>query len=129
MGIDVGHARRDPVVIALLAAIVGYAAVALVHHWWVSGVVAVAAAILLWRRHPRARFTVYILLSAVLLRAVFGHSWPLLLFAVVALALLQTPGARREWPRLTPGARPGRAPTRRDAGQDGPQRGDRMTAP
>src|SRR5262245_52954236 len=57
MDIEVGPARRDPVVIALVAAVVGYAAVALVHHWWVSGVVAVAAAILLWRRHRRARFT------------------------------------------------------------------------
>src|SRR5262245_55399924 len=99
---------RDPIVLVLPVALLGYAAVALVAHWWFSGVVAVATAVLMWRRHPRARFTAYILLSALALRGVFGRSWAALAFALAAVALLQTPAARRVWPRLTPGARPGR---------------------
>jgi hypothetical protein len=41
-------------------------------------------------------------------------------FAVVVIALLQLPAARRAWPRLTPGARPGRRRADRD---------DRMAPP
>src|SRR5215813_7783354 len=99
---------RDPIVLVLPVVLVLYAVVALAEHWWLSGLVAVAAAVLMWRRHPRARFTAYILLSAVVLRGVFGHSWRAVAFALLALALLQTSAARRAWPRLTPGARPGR---------------------
>jgi hypothetical protein len=108
-------------VILVPALVAGYAVVALpVEGWRLSGVVAVVAAIVLWRRHPRARFTTYILLSAIALRGVFGHVWSALAFALVVIGLMQLPAARRAWPRLTPGARPGRA--RSDAD-------DRMSAP
>lgn len=91
-----------------------------VEHWWLSGVVAVVAALALWRRHPRARFTTYVLLSAVALRGVFGRVWGALALALAVIALMQLPAARRAWPRLTPGARPGRGPSQGD---------DRMSAP
>jgi hypothetical protein len=101
--------------------VAAYAVVALaVERWWLSGLVAVVAAIALWRRHPRARFTTYVLLSAVALRGVFGRVWGALALALAVIALLQLPAARRAWPRLTPGARPGRGPSRGD---------DRMSPP
>ena len=93
----------------LPATIVLYAVVAVVEHWWLSGLVAGVAALLLWRRHPRARFTAYILLSAVALRGAFGHSWYAVVFALMVLALMQTAPARQAWPPLTPGVRPGRS--------------------
>jgi len=121
---------RDPIVLVLPVVLVIYAVVALAEHWWLSGLVAVVAAVLLWRRHPRARFTAYILLSALVLRGVFGHSWRAVAFALVVLALLQTPGARRAWPRLTPGARPGGTPPRRPSAEgNGPSAGARMGRP
>ncbi|HUK64651.1 MAG TPA: hypothetical protein VLV15_15010 [Dongiaceae bacterium] len=99
-------------------AVLGYAVVALVREgWWLSGAVALIAAALLWRRHPRARFTTYILLSAVVMRGLFGHAPRALVFALVVILLMQLPAARRAWPRLVPGARPGRG------------RDDRMAAP
>ena len=106
---------RHPVIILIPALVAGYAVVALaVERWWLSGLVAVVAAIALWYRHPRARFTTYVMLSAVALRGFFGHVWGALVFAVVVIALLQLPAARRAWPRLTPGARPGRRRADRD---------------
>jgi hypothetical protein len=114
---------RERAVAALLpAAILGYAVVALaIEHWWLSGVVALVVAGLMWRRHPRARFSAYILLSALVMRAVFGHAWGALVFAALTLAVMQTPAARRAWPRLVPGARPGRGAR--------PEGGDRMARP
>ena len=112
----------EPLAALLPAAILGYAVVALaVEHWWVSGLVALAVTVLMWRRHPRARFSTYILLSALAMRGFFGHSWGALLFAGATLALMQTPAARRAWPRLVPGARPGRAAR--------PEGDDRMARP
>jgi len=120
----------DPVVLLLPTAILLYAVVAVVAHWWLSGLVAVVAALLMWRRHPRARFTAYIGLSAVALRGAFGHSWLALAFALVVLALMQTPAARRAWPRLTPGTRPGRPPRPdRPPEGNGVHGDDRMAAP
>jgi hypothetical protein len=77
-------------------------------------------AVLLGRRHPRARFAAYVLLSAVAARAVAVTAWPALAFAVAAIAVLQTPAAARAWPRLAPGRT--RSPEREPAG-------DRMTRP
>ena len=54
------------------------------------------------------------------LRGFFGHVWGALGFALLVIALLQLPAARRAWPRLVPGARPGRRPADRD---------DRMAPP
>jgi hypothetical protein len=120
----------DPVVLLLPTAILLYAVVAVVAHWWLSGLVAVVAALLMWRRHPRARFTAYIGLSAVALRGAFGHSWRALVFALVVLALMQTPAARRAWPRLTLGSRPGRPPRPdRPPEGNGGHGDDRMAAP
>ena len=112
---------RDPVLVLVSALVAGYAVVALaVERWWLSGLVAIVAAVALWSRHPRARFTTYVMLSAVALRGIFGHVWGALVFALVVIALMQLPAARRAWPRLTPGARPGRAR---------PDRDDRMAPP
>ena len=70
--------------------------------------------------NARARFAAYVLLSAVAARAVPVAAWPAFAFAVVAIALLQTPVAARVWPRLTPGR------TRAPAGEPA---GDRMARP
>ena len=121
----------NPVVLLLPAAVLAYAVIALaVARWWLSGLVALAVAFLMWRRHPRARFSAYILLSAVALRGLFSRSWRALAFAVVVLALMQTPAAWRAWPRLRPGARPGRGRKRDGASDAGDARGgDRMAGP
>jgi hypothetical protein len=107
--------QRHPLVILVPLLVAGYAVVALaVERWWVSGLVAVVAVVLLWRQHPRARFTTYVSLSAVALRGLFGHVWAALAFALAVIALMQLPAARRAWPRLTPGVRPGRMRQDRD---------------
>ena len=67
---------------------------------WTSGVAAIIVALLLWRRHPRARFSMYILCSAMAVRALLVAEWPLLAVAVAAVVLMQTPAAARAWPRL-----------------------------
>jgi hypothetical protein len=125
-----GRVAADSLVWLLPAAIFLYSVVAVLQHWWLSGIVAVLAATLMWRRHPRARFTAYILLSAVALRGAFTASWRALGFALVVLALMQTPAARRAWPRLTLGARPG-GPSRSEPPSEDQSghRGDRMAAP
>ena len=87
--------------IALPAVLLVYAVVALVVGWWPSAVVAPIVAWLLWRRHARARFTAYIFFSVMTARALLIASWPLALFALCAIGVLQLPAARRAWPRLT----------------------------
>jgi|SRR5687768_780810 len=82
-----------------------YAIVALVWlHRWPSAVAALIIAALLWRRHPRARFSAYILFSAVAARAALAGDWRTLAIAVAAIVVMQTPAAAREWPRLRRGA-------------------------
>ena len=80
-----------------------YAVVALVKGWWLSAAVAPVVAWLLWRRHPRARFTAYVFFSVLTARGLLIASWPLGLFALGAIGALQLPAARRAWPRLTRG--------------------------
>lgn len=100
---------RPTVAVLLPAALLAYAGLALgVARWWISGLAAPVIALWLWRRHPRARFAAYVFFSVVALRGVVGHRWAALAFAAVAVALMQTPAARRAWPRLRPG------PTRGD---------------
>jgi|SRR5688572_18748004 len=70
---------------------------------WTSGVVAIIVALLLWRRHPRARFSMYILCSAMAMRALLAAEWPVLALAAAAIAAMQTPAAARAWPRLRRG--------------------------
>ena len=85
----------------LPASLLVYAVVAvLVARWWISGVVAPLVAALLWIRHPRARLAAYIFFTVVAARGLIRGAWPLTLFAIAAILLLQTPGARRAWPRL-----------------------------
>jgi hypothetical protein len=70
---------------------------------WPSAAAALIVALLLWRRHPRARFSAYIVLSALAARAAVGAEWPMLALALAAIAVMQTPAAARAWPRLRPG--------------------------
>jgi hypothetical protein len=105
-------AERPAIALALAAALLAYAAVALAWaHWWVSGAAAPLAAWLLWRRHPRARFAAYVLLTAVALRGALAGAWEAVVFALAVIALLQAPAARRAWPRLALGST--RAPATR----------------
>jgi hypothetical protein len=95
--------------VVLPAALLAYSAAALaVKHWWISGLAAPVVAALLWRRHPRARFSTYILCSGMAWRGVMVGSWGLLAFAAAALAAMQTPAARAAWPRVRPRSRLGR---------------------
>jgi hypothetical protein len=96
------------VTLVLPLALVVYAAIAIVGpHWWISGVLAPALAALLWMRHPRARFSAYVFFSAVVLRGVLRGLWPLAAFGATAILIMQTAAARRAWPRLRLGVRPG----------------------
>ena len=93
--------RSAPIVWALPAAVLGYAAVALsVGRWWISGTCALVVAWLLWRRHPRARFAAYVLFSVVLLRGALTRGWRSALFGAAAILVLQLPAALRAWPRI-----------------------------
>jgi hypothetical protein len=92
------------VVVALTGGLVVYALAALVAHRWISGFAAPLIAVLLVRRHARARFSAYVFFSALLVRGVVAGSWPLALFAGAGILVLQLPSARRVWPRLVAGA-------------------------
>jgi len=93
--------RRPVIALLLPAALLGYAGLALgVARWWISGLAAPLIAILLWRRHPRARFAAYVFLSVVALRGALGRHWGAVLFAAASVALMQTAAARRAWPPL-----------------------------
>jgi hypothetical protein len=95
---------RPAVAVLLPVTLLGYAVWALgLARWWISGLAAPVIAVLLWRLHPRARFAAYVFFSVVTLRGVVGRHWAAALFAVAALALMQTSAARRVWPRLRPG--------------------------
>ena len=89
--------------LAFAAALLVYTAVAITQHWWPSAVMAPVLAWLLGRRHRRARFAAYIFFSVMTARAAITRSWPLALFALAAIAVLQLPASRRAWPRLTRG--------------------------
>lgn len=115
------ESRTTPVLtLGLVVALVVYAGVAALAGWWLSALAAPVVAWLLWRRHPRARFAAYLLLSAVAVRAAATAAWPMLAFALAAIAVLQTRAAARAWPRLAPGR------TRARLEHDG---GDRMARP
>ena len=115
--------RERSVIGAILAvALLGYAGVALGWtRWWISGAAAPGIAWLLWFRHPRARFAAYLFFSAVALRGLATRAWASVLFAAIAIAVMQLPSARQEWPRLRPGWRAVRGGT--------PARGDTMAGP
>jgi hypothetical protein len=90
-------------VVALAGALVLYAALALLAHRWISGLVAPLVAGLLATRHPRARFSAYVFLSALALRGLLAGAWPLALFGGAAIVVMQTPPAVRAWPRVAAG--------------------------
>jgi hypothetical protein len=92
------------VVVAMAGGLVVYAVIALAAHRWISGLVAPGVAALLAWRHPRARFSAYVFFSALAFRGLVAGSWPLALFASAGIVALQTPPARRAWPRLVAGA-------------------------
>ena len=106
--------RPSPVVVVLVASLLVYAGVAVTRHWWPSAVVAPLVAVLLWRRHRRARFTAYVFFSVLAARGALTGVWALPAYALAAVALLQVPAARAAWPRLTVGRARGDAPTRDD---------------
>ena len=89
--------------IAFAAVLLAYTVVAGALGWWPSALVAPVVGWLLWRRHPRARFTAYVFFSVMAARALFTATWPLAAFALGAIGALQLPAARRAWPRLTRG--------------------------
>ena len=91
------------VAVVLVGGLLVYAALALTAHRWVSGLAAPVVAALLWGRHRRARFSAYLFFSALALRGLVTGSWALVIFAGAAVLVLQTPAARRAWPRLIAG--------------------------
>jgi len=115
------RSRPSLVVVALVASLLVYAAIAVTRRWWPSAAVAPVLAMLLWRRHRRARFTAYVFFSVLAVRVELTGVWALPVYALAAVGLLQTSAARAAWPRLQPGRlRAGIAPA------DEPDRDDRM---
>ncbi len=64
------------------------------------GLAAPWVAWLLWRRRGRARFAAYVFLTHEVFRGVHFRRWDAVLFALVWIALLQLPSARRYLPSL-----------------------------
>jgi hypothetical protein len=110
--------RPSLVAAALAASLLIYAVIAVAHRWWPSALVAPLLALLLWRRHRRARFTAYVFFSVLAVRGALTGVWALPAYALAAAGLLQTQAARAAWPRLRP------ARLRAPAEERG--RGDRM---
>lgn len=102
------------VVVAVVGGLVIYAGLALAAHRWISGLAAPVVAALLAIRHPRARFSAYVFFAALAVRGLAAVAWPLVLFAGTGILVLQTPPARRAWPRLVAGT------TRSPEGPAGP---------
>jgi hypothetical protein len=91
------------VVVLVVAALVVYAVAAAVAHRWITAAAAPVVGVLLATRHPRARFSAYVLFSAVAVRGLVAGDWALVGFGVAGVLVLQLPAARRAWPRLAPG--------------------------
>ena len=79
------------------------------------GLAAPYVAVLLWRRHPRARFAVYVFLTHESVRGLHFRHWDAVLGAAAWVALLQLPSARRYAPSLRPAEIRDRLPWRRTA--------------
>src|SRR5712692_4707019 len=90
-------------VVAMAGGLVLYAALALLAHRWISGLVAPLVAALMVARHPRASFSAYVFLSALALRGLIAGAWPLALFGGAAIVVMQMPPAVRAWPRVAAG--------------------------
>jgi hypothetical protein len=66
------------------------------------GLAAPSVGLLLWRRHPRARFAAYVFLTLEAWRGVHLRHWPAVWLALAWIALLQLPSARRDAPSVRP---------------------------
>ena len=66
------------------------------------GLAAPYVALLLWRRHPRARFAAYVFLSHETVRGAHLHHGDAVAVALLGVVLLQLPSARRWAPSLRP---------------------------
>jgi hypothetical protein len=112
------HLRAPAVAVVLSASLLLYAVVALTQRWWPSAAVAPLVALLLWRRHRRARFTAYVFFSVLAARGALTGVWALPAYAAAAVGLLQTAPAREAWPRLRPGRVGAPPPSAGDPGRD-----------
>ena len=101
-----------------MASLLIYSALAVTRRWWPSVVTAPIVAVLLWRRHRRARFTAYVFFSVLAIRGALTGVWALPAYALAAIALLQTAAARAAWPRLSPGRTRADAPAGDARGDD-----------
>lgn len=79
------------------------------------GLAAPYVAVLLWRRHPRARFAAYVFLTHESVRGLHFRHWDAVAVAAAWVALLQLPSARRYAPSLRPVEIRDRLPWRRYA--------------
>lgn len=77
------------------------------------GLAAPYVAVLLWRRHPRARFAAYVFLTHEALRGLHFRRGDAVAVAAAWIALLQLPSARRYAPSLRPAEILGRLRWRR----------------
>lgn len=77
------------------------------------GLAAPYVAVLLSRRHPRARFAAYVFLTHEALRGLHFRHWDAVAVAAAWIALLQLPAARRYAPSLRPAEIRARLPWRR----------------
>ena len=71
-------------------------------NYLVYGLAAPYVALLLWRRHPRARFAAYVFLSHETVRAAHFRHGDAVAVALLGVVLLQLPSARRWAPSLRP---------------------------
>ena len=110
------RSRVTLVTVALIASLIAYAVVAVTRRWWPSAAMAPLLAVLLWRRHRRARFSAYVFFSVLAARGVLTGLWGLPAYAIAAVGLMQTPAAFAAWPRLRPGGVRGNAPSDDDPG-------------
>jgi hypothetical protein len=85
------------VIVILPVMLLAYSGTALATHWWLSGLAAPVVAVLLWYRHPRARFSAYVLLSVIVVRGLFTHAWLVTAFGTASLLAMQLPSARTAW--------------------------------
>ena len=95
--------ERSVVVWAVAGSLIAYVAVAARQQHWGSALAACIVAALLWWSHRRARFAAYVFFTALAVRSALAGPWALAVYAVLALAAMQTAGARRAWPRIVPG--------------------------
>ena len=94
---------RSVVAGAIVGSLVTYAGIAAYQQRWGSTAAAAVVAGLLAVSHRRARFAAYVFFTALALRGAVTGVWALPLYGGIVLAAMQTPPARRAWPRLVRG--------------------------